>query len=113
MGKFSQLANQQGRSFEIDSPDSQGEAEFNFGDSNEMPALPPLPPTTAAGAGLITNTNDYASEIDESIDETKHRGPAKKRYLNMHYHGNSEPYSDADVSVAMILANGMGKEGQL
>eukprot|EP00804_Cyclotella_cryptica_P020095 CCRYP_014890-RA/>CCRYP_014890-RA protein AED:0.05 eAED:0.05 QI:2273/1/1/1/0.88/0.8/10/195/741 len=69
------------------------------------------PETFAMPSSCISNDNDTTAKRN-----LKHRGPAKKRYLELYYHGNSEPdtvqYSDADVSVAMILATGMGKQDQ-
>lgn len=100
----------QDKSFELESPDSHAEARSSFGESNEMPPLPPLP--DVAAAALSTHTNANGREEPSSFDQTKHRGPAKKRYLNTYYHGNPEPYSDADVSVAMILATGMGRQDE-
>jgi hypothetical protein len=104
----SQSACQQGQSFELESPDSQDVALTSFGDNSVMPPLPPLP-----AADFISNQFAIGeSKAFNRADETNHRGPAKKRYLSMYYHGNPEPYSDADVSVAMILATGMGRRDQ-
>eukprot|EP00956_Cyclotella_meneghiniana_P009879 scaffold13658_cov75-Cyclotella_meneghiniana.AAC.3 len=101
------IANEHDKSFEIESPDSQhGDVQM------QMPPLPPLPGAGSAGSDSNQEVDFHNSESSRSENEAKQRGPVKKRYLNLHYHGNSEPYSDADMSVAMILANGMGRQNE-
>lgn len=101
------IVNEQDKSFELESPDSQ-----NSDVQMQMPPLPPIPGPASVGSDSNQNGDFRSSESPRSENEGKQRGPVKKRYLNLHYHGNSEPYSDADVSVAMILATGMGRQHQ-
>lgn len=83
---------------------------------NNGAEMPPLPPAQLPMLHNQVDSNQGSSglTVDIEIGETRHRGPAKKRFLSLYHHNNSVAgsvqYSDADVSVAMILATGMGRQ---
>jgi hypothetical protein len=72
------------------------------------------PESSTLSSSSLSNKKNTTSAPGAVSRNLKHRGPAKKRYLELYYHGNSQSetvqYSDADVSVAMILATGMGRQ---
>lgn len=72
------------------------------------------PEASTLSSSSLSNKKITADAPVAASRNPKHRGPAKKRYLELYYHGKAEPetvqYSDADVSVAMILATGMGRQ---
>ncbi|KAL7518504.1 hypothetical protein ACHAWX_003324 [Stephanocyclus meneghinianus] len=74
------------------------------------------PEASTLSSPSLSNKKTAANAPVDPSRNPKHRGPAKKRYLELYYHGNAQPetvqYSDADVSVAMILATGMGRQEQ-
>ena len=79
------------RQVECISVDTQFGARASFGNSSQIPPLPPV-----AAANL---PNQVTSGSDTLGSNTK-----------MKLRGNQEPYSDVDVSVAIILATGMGRQ---
>ena len=73
--------------------------------------MPPLPSVAGAAVEEVGFRESAPSAYD-CIDAENNQGPAKKRYVKLHYtkvRDNPESYSEADVSVAMILARGMGR----
>ena len=93
---------------------SSPEEGFDVGGHNACVAamqMPPLPSIAGAAVEEI-GFRESAPSAHGCNDTENNQGPAKKRYVKLHYteaRDNPKSYSEADVSVAMILARGMGR----